>query len=105
MNTQTIDKINRIIARSGCGEWEIDHQTTLYLPRGEKARKGYDCITYYRGGYGYPEMCFVKERLCGNNYGPLKERVDYAEPEEFLELLETQTYSGGMWRNREDLSH
>lgn len=93
MNKEIIDKIDRIIAASGCSSWEIEHETTLYVEG-----KDYDCITYYRGGYGYPEMCFVKEKLMGNNYGALTERVDYAEPEEFLAVLETQSYIGGMWR-------
>mgnify|MGYP007069879018 CR=1 FL=1 len=103
MNTQTIDKINRIIAQSGCGEWEIDHETTLYLSHNDKVRKGYDCITYYRGGDGYPERCFVKERLYGGNSGVCTERVDYATAEEFLKELMTQTYWGGMWRDAEQM--
>lgn len=90
-----IDEIDRIIAESGCSDWEIEHETTLYV-EGE----GYDRITYYRGGYGYPEMCFVKEKLRGSNYGVLAERVDYASPEEFLAVLKTQTYFGGMWRHK-----
>lgn len=99
----TIEQINGIIAKSGCTEWEQDHETTLYLPHNERCVKGYDCITYYRGNYGYPYLCFVKEKLAGTNYGVCTERVSYATPQEFLELLKTQTYFGGMWRNQEDM--
>lgn len=94
----TIEEINKILEDSGCGEWELEHETTLYLSDKDRKEKGYDCITYYRGGYDYPKMCFVKERLVGNNYGTMTERVDYATPEEFLDELKKQRYFGGMWR-------
>ena len=96
----TINPINRIIAERGCGNWEQEHQTTLYLSHNQRARQGYDCMTYYRGGYGYPEICFVKEALEGNNYGTTTRRVAYATAKEFLTLLKTQKYEGGMWRSQ-----
>lgn len=98
-NAGTIEEINGIIARSGCGSWEIEHETILYLSDTQRVLAGYDAITYYRGGYGYPQMCFVKERLEGNYYGSVRTRVEYANPQEFLELLKTQRYEGGMWRS------
>lgn len=94
----TIEEINKILEDSGCGEWELEHETTLYLSDKDRKEKGYDCITYYRGGYDYPKMCFVKEKLAGNNYGTMTERTDYATPEEFLDELKKQRYFGGMWR-------
>lgn len=103
MNQQVIDKIDRIIAASGCSSWEIEHETTLYVPDSKRKKLGYDCITYYRGGHGYPEPCFVKEKLAGNNYGVLTERVNYATPDQFLALLITQTYWGGMWRDEDSM--
>ena len=98
MNQDTLDKIDRTIAASGCSTWEIEHETTLYLTEKQMKGMGCDCITYYRGGYGYPFMCFVKERLAGGNYGVCKHRVGYATPEEFLSVLNTQVYLGGTWR-------
>ena len=103
MNTQTIERIDALIASAGAGTWEQQHETTLYLSQSARAQKGYDCITYYRGGYGYPELCFVKERIEGNNYGACRVRVDYATPEDFLAELKTQTYWGGTWRDTEQM--
>ena len=98
MKAKTIERINNILEASNCGQWELEHETTLYLPDAERLAKGYDCITYYRGGYGYPEMCFVKERIESSGYGAYTLRVSYATPSEFLALLKTQHFEGGMWR-------
>lgn len=103
MNKEIIDKIDRIIAASGCSSWEIEHETTLYVPDSKRKKLGYDSITYYRGGYGYPEPCFVKERTFFNGYDVMSERVSYATPKQFLSLLVTQTYWGGMWRDEESM--
>lgn len=102
---ETIREIDRIIEHSGCGKWEIDHETTLYLTDMERRLKGYDCITYYRGGYGYPTLCFIKEKLKGGNYGVSSVRVADATASEFLSLLRTQTYWGGTWRTQEDMNN
>lgn len=102
MTNSCIIIIDNIIAKSGCGEYEMSHATTLYLSDNQRKSLGYDCITYYRGGDGYPGACFVKERTSFNGYGVLRERVSYATPEEFLGILNTQRYSGGMWRPAEE---
>lgn len=99
MNERTINQINAIIARSGCDSWELSHKTTLYLSEAERHKRGYDRITYYRGGYGYPELCFVKERLEFNGYGVNTILVAYATPREFLAVLKTQKHYAGAWRN------
>lgn len=100
MNQDTLDQIDRIIAASGCGSWEIEHETTLYLTEKQRRGMGCDSITYYRGGYGYPVLCFVKERHQFTGYGVCASRVGYATPEEFLAILETQEYRGGTWRTK-----
>lgn len=94
-----INEIDAIIAHSGAGLWEQDHATTLYLSDAQREAAGYDCMTYYRGGWGYPSLCFVKQTLEGNNYGTLQNHVDYAAAGEFLALLKTQKYAGGCWRS------
>lgn len=103
MNQQVINEIDRIIAASGCSDWEIEHETTLYVPHSKRKKLGYDSITYYRGGYGYSKPCFVKERSYFNGYGVLNERVSYTTANQFLALLVTQTYWGGMWRDEESM--
>lgn len=94
-----IDKIESILAKSGCSEYD----TTLYVPDSQRKKLGYDSITYYRGGDGYPEQCFVKERSMFNGYGVLSLRESYTTAKQYLALLMTQTYWGGMWRNAEDM--
>ena len=103
MENHVINQIDRILANSGCGRWELSHLTTLYLPDNQRKERGYDCITYYRGGYDYPTLCFVKERIISSNYGAYKERTGHATPQEFLALLEKQTYYGGIWRTQEEM--
>ena len=103
MNQQVIKQIDHIIAASGCSNWEIEHETTLYVPDSKRKMLGYDSITYYRGCDGYPEPCFVKERTFFNGYDVLRERVSYTTADQFLALLMTQTYWGGMWRDEESM--
>jgi len=100
-----LEVINDTLEGSGCGQWELEHATTLYLPHNERARLGYDCITYYRGGWGYPRTCFVKEKIQGGSYGVTAVRVEYASPSEFLALLKVSRYIGGMWRTKEEINN
>ena len=97
--TTTINKIESILAKSGCSYQD----TTLYVPDSQRKKLGYDSITYYRGGDGYPKRCFVKERLEFNPYGAMSRRVSYTTAKQYLALLMTQTYWGGMWRDAEQM--